>query len=863
MVSSSPFSAVSAGYLEAMRDGFDRDPASVDPSWRVLFEALDQVEAAAPLAAGDEDAETVRSRGHLHARLDPLGAAAAPPPGPAALVARYCGALTLETAHIDDPALRAALRRSFEAPAPAPSRDEHRTLLEGMIEAEAFEAFLARKFPGKKRFGLEGAEALAPMLRRVLAQAAAAGVTHAVIGAMHRGRLNLMANVLDRSLARMFVELKSGHPFPADAPRTGDVPYHLGCEASLSFGGRAIQVSLLPNPSHLEAVDAVVLGRARALQDLGGQVLPIVIHTDAAVVAQGVVAEAIQLGATAAYGTGGTLHLVLNNGIGFTTQPHEARSSRHCTGPWKAVDSAILHVNADAPLEVMRAADLAVAWRQAHGCDTVIDLVGYRRNGHNEIDEPSFTQPLLYDRIAAHPTAATAFAQAALAAGLVDQAGLDRIAASYEARFQSAYDSAAGLRRNETGYRNAPAAQRATGVAVDRLHALAATMAATPDGFAAHPRMPRILRQRALGEAGVAWPLAEALAFAALLTEGTPVRLSGQDVVRGAFSHRHFALSDVRTGAQDVALERLAPGQAQGQAPGQACGQARFTAVNSPLSECAVLGFEYGYSLQRPDALVIWEAQFGDFANGAQVVIDQFIAAAEEKWCEASGLVLLLPHGLEGQGPEHSSARIERYLQLAAGNNIAIVNPSTPANYFHLLRGQTGRGKPLVVISPKKLLRLPAAISPLADFLPGERFRPVIATGAEAPALALLCSGKIAYELEEERQSQAAADVAVLRLEQLYPLPDEALLAQFRRWPGARFAWVQEEPENMGAWSWLDRRLERLLQQAGAPHPRMTYVGRPESASPAGSFHGAHEADQRAIVERAFALRPVALARSA
>ncbi len=849
--SSSPFSAVSAAYLDAMRAAFDHDPASVDPSWRVLFEALDQVEAAAPLAGDDDGAETVRSRGHLHASLDPLSGPTPPPPGPGVLVARYCGALTLETAHIDDPVLRTALRRSFEASAPAPSRDEHRALLEGMIEAEAFEGFLARKFPGKKRFGLEGAEALAPMLRRVLAQATAAGVTHAVIGAMHRGRLNLMANVLGRSLARMFVELKNGHPFPADPPRTGDVPYHLGCEATLSFGDRTIQVSLLPNPSHLEAVDAVVLGRARALQDLGGQVLPIVIHTDAAVVAQGVVAEAIQLGGTAAYGTGGTLHLVLNNGIGFTTETHEARSSRHCTGPWKAVDSAILHVNADAPLEVMRAADLAVAWRQAHACDAVIDLVGYRRNGHNEIDEPSFTQPLLYDRIAAHPTAATAFGQAALQAGLVSQAELDGIEAACQGRFQSAYDNAAGLRRNETGYRNAPVAQRDTGVEADRLHAMAAILEAVPDGFAAHPRMPRILRQRALGEEGVAWPLAEALAFAALLTEGTAVRLSGQDVVRGAFSHRHFALNDVRTGAQDMALDRLSPGQA------------RFTAVNSPLSECAVLGFEYGYSLQRPDALVIWEAQFGDFANGAQVVIDQFIAAAEEKWCEASGLVLLLPHGLEGQGPEHSSARIERYLQLAAGDNIAIVNPSTPANYFHLLRGQTGRGKPLVVISPKKLLRLPAAVSPLTDFLPGARFRPIIATGAEAPALALLCSGKIAYELEEERQAQGAADVAVLRLEQLHPLPDEALLAQFRRWPGARFAWVQEEPENMGAWSWLDRRLERLLQQAGAAHPRVTYVGRPESASPAGSFHGAHDADQRAIVERAFALRPVALARSA
>ncbi len=864
-VASSPLSAVPAATVDAMRAAFDRDPAAVETSWRVLFEVLDQVEAAAPAApggphagtaAGDaEMAEVLRSRGHLRARLDPLQeppagdlAAHLPPPASPGLAARYCGTLTLETAHIDAPALRHALRRSFEAANPEPSRADRAALLRELVEAEEFEAFLARKFPGKKRFGLEGAEALVPLLRRVLAQAAAAGVTHAVIGTMHRGRLNLMANVFGRKLAPLFAALKNAHPFPGEPARTADVPYHLGIETSLGFGGRTMRVSVLSNPSHLEAVDAVVLGRARAAQDAGASVLPIVIHTDAAVVAQGVVAEAIQLGATAGYGTGGTLHLILNNGIGFTTETHEARSSRHCTGPWKAVDAAILHVNADAPLDVARAAELAVAWRQEHGCDAVVDLFGFRRNGHNEIDEPSFTQPLLYERIARHPGAAARFA----AAAGVQQSELDGIAAACRARLQAAYDATAAPRGNEAGLHAPAAAPAGTGVPAARLEALTAALAAVPEGFTAHPRMARILRQRTTEEP-VAWPLAEALAFATLVTDGTPVRLSGQDVVRGAFSHRHFALHDTRTGARDVALDRLDPAQA------------RFDVCNSPLSECAVLGFEYGYSLQRPDALVIWEAQFGDFANGAQVVIDQFIAAAEEKWCDVSSLVMLLPHGLEGQGPEHSSARIERYLQLAAGGNIVLANPSTPANYFHLLRGQTARRKPLVVVSPKKLLRLPAATSPLADFLPGTAFRPVLASGADAPGLVLLCSGKIAYELEEERRALGATDVAVLRLEQLYPLPAEALLAQVRRWPGARFAWVQEEPENMGAWSWLDRRLERLLQQAGVAQPRVSYVGRPESPSPAGSFHGAHEADQRAVVERAMALRqpPAALAKSA
>ena len=853
---SSPLSGISFEYLASMQAAFDRDPAGVDPGWRVLFQILAEIEN------GSADPERIRARllremalrerGHLIATLDPLG----PQPARSSdlLEAAYAGTLAVESAHIDDDARRAWLRSAVELgaglPEPAPLPD----ILRDLIEAEEFEAFLARKFPTKKRFGCEGAEALLPLLRRVLSQAAAAGVTRAVIGTMHRGRLAIMSNLIGRSLTRTIAELKGAHPFPADPPRAGDVPYHLGDDTVLRFGARSIRVTLLDNPSHLEAIDPLVLGRARAAQDVAGeggrgQVLPIILHTDAAVVAQGVVAECIQLAGTAGYGTGGTLHLILNNQIGFTTEPGEARSSRHCTGPWKAVDSAILHVNGDDPAAVCRAADIALAWRQSQGCDAVVDLVCYRRNGHNEIDEPSFTQPQLYARIAAHPPLPRTFADRLVEAGLTDAATVAAMAEACRVRLEAAYGEAPGFRSNASGYPERPGPlSEETGVPEAALTRIGAALAETPVA-APHPRLGRILRQRTIGAAGIAWPLAEALAFGSLVLEGVPVRLSGQDVVRGAFSHRHFAVLDAATGERHVGLDRLTPDQA------------RFEVINSPLSEYAVLGFEYGYSLERPEALVIWEAQFGDFANGAQIVIDQFIAAAEEKWCTPSRLVLLLPHGLEGQGPEHSSARPERFLQLAARGNLRIVSPSTPANYFHLLRGQALglHDRPLIVMSPKKLLRLPAAVSPLAEFAPGTSFRPVIPSmPAGAVDTVLISTGKIAYDLEEARAARGAGNVALVRLEQLYPLPTAELVAVLRQAPLARIAFVQEEPENQGAWSWLDRRLEAAATEAGLEQPRPIYVGRPESPSPAGSFHDEHETDQRALVERAFAIAAAA-----
>jgi 2-oxoglutarate dehydrogenase E1 component len=867
--------------VEDLLAQYRADPNSVDPSWRLVFDILDDVEATTGqatmlpasrgAASADALAEAIRARGHLLAQLDPLMPHRAPPDlehfrgqlgggerTAEDLARRYGGTLSVETAHIDDPTARLWLQEAFETldlDATPPAMRSR--ILEGLVEAEEFEHFLSVKFPTKKRFGAEGLESFVPLLRHLLSGAAQDGITHVVIGTMHRGRLSLLANILGKPLARMLAEIKGAHPFAADPPRAGDVPYHLGTETTLTLDGRDLHVTLLPNPSHLEAVNTVVLGYARALQDRAGAgtVLPIILHTDAAVIGQGIVAEMLQLGLTEGFGTAGTIHIVLNNRIGFTTEEQESRSSTHCTGAWKAVDSAILHVNAEDPVAACRAAELALGYRQSQRRDAVIDLVGYRRNGHNEIDEPTFTQPLLYEAVRRQPPIAAAFAERIGAAGEAEA-----LRAACRERLQRAYEEAASYRINGSGYPGGPwqpylrpeaGAPPVAGVEEAVLLELAEKLMQAPEGFALHARMGRILRQRSLaGDAPIAWPTAEALAFASLLNEGTPVRLAGQDVIRGAFSHRHFALVDTTSGHRHVALRGLAR---QG---------AAFSVYNSPLSEYGVLGFEYGYSLARPEGLTIWEAQFGDFANGAQIAIDQFIMAAEEKWCLPSGLVMLLPHGLEGQGPEHSSARLERYLQMAAQDNVRIVSPSTPANYFHLLRRQvlSAPRKPLIVMSPKKLLRLPAAVSPLSDFLPGTAFRPVIASAPEKPVeRVLLCTGKIAYELEEERERQGAEGTVIVRIEQLYPFPAEQLLRFFGQWTDARYIWVQEEPENMGAWSWLVRRLERLLREAGAAHRELRYVGRPESASPAGSFHGDHDADQQAIIESAFApaLSPV------
>ncbi len=866
---SSPLNAAGAAYLEALQERFREDPASVDVSWRAVFQILDELGAAPiglPPAADPSHPlrEEIRLRGHAAAALDPLDRPAPPLP-PASEDAEtgrlrrlYQGTLTLESAHIDDPSLRSWLRDAYEREEVAPPPEVRRRALALLTAAEEFERLLGVRYPTKKRFGAEGMETLIPLLDRILAAAAEAGVTEVQVGTMHRGRLSLMANVLGKPLIELFAGIKGMHPFQVDPPVPADVPYHMGVESSLSFGERTLALTLSPNPSHLEAINPVTLGRARARQDLareaGGaakNVLCVLLHTDASVIGQGSVTEALQLSGVPGFTVAGTIHVIVNNQIGFTTEREEARTSLHCTGLWKAVDSPILHVNADDPDAALRAADLAVAFRQAHGRDAVIDLVGYRRNGHNEIDEPRFTQPLDYKAIDAHTPVRALYARRLAADGLADAAAAEALGADHKARFQEALGAAANHRPNHDGFPGgrwttfapvvADPAEPGTGVAPDRLRALLAAVAAIPEGLAVDRKVERVIRRRA--EEPLDWATGEALAFATLLAEGTPVRLTGQDVVRGAFSHRHFALTDTVTGRRHISLNHLGEEQA------------RFDVVNSPLSEYAVLGFEYGYSLERPDALVIWEAQFGDFANGAQILIDQFVVSGEDKWRQPSGLVILLPHGLEGQGPEHSSARPERFLQMAARDNIRVAHPSTPANYFHLLRRQMLRRdrKPLVVLSPKTLLRLPAAVSTLADFAPGTGFRPVVVTAGERAGRILLCSGKLAYELERERAALGADDVAVVRLEMLYPLPAAELSALFRRWPEASCLWVQEEPRNFGAWTYLDRRLEALRETAGCREPRVACVARDEAASPAGSFHSDHDADQRRLVELAFA----------
>jgi 2-oxoglutarate dehydrogenase E1 component len=864
--------ATSLAFLEDVYLRYEADPDSVDRSWRCAFDLA----RALSQSPGSEQpaslfAEVVRQRGHLIARLDPLGldtgdaeafernlaALLEPPHSPERLKSLYQSTFTVETAHIDDATMRGWVRDAFEAERKPLSPDELLRIHEKLVQGEEFEGFLGRKYPTKKRFGAEGAESIFPLMDRLFRAASACGVEEIVVGPMHRGRSSLMGIVFGTPLPELFAKFKGAHPFPADPARAADVPYHLGTEAEFEIEGRRLRVTLCPNPSHLEAVDPMVLGRVRARQDLrqadASRVLGLLFHSDAAVTGQGIVSETLQLAAIPGFATEGTIHVIVNNQIGFTTEPWEGRTSRYCTGPFKATDTLIIHVNGDDPEACIHAADLAIAFRERFKRDAVIDFICYRRNGHNELDEPRFTQPVTYAAIDAHLSLRKTFEQRLIDAGILTAELAGEVAERYRRELQDGFDAAAQWRPNVSAF---PGGRWATfrpqpgsvlepdiGVAPDRIKYLLHALATAPKDAVLHPKVKRLLEQHAEAvERGVAWSLGEALAFSSLVTEGVPVRLTGQDAVRGTFSSRHFGVVDVETGRRISTIGEIEPKRAP------------FTILNSPLSEYAVLGFEYGYSLERPGALTIWEAQFGDFANGAQIIIDQFIVSGEEKWLQPSGLVLLVPHGLEGQGPEHSSARPERYLQLAARDNIQVANPSTPANYFHLLRRQALRGlrKPLIVFAPKTLLRLPAAVSPLADFGPGKRFLPVIASGPGGAKRILVCTGKIAYALEHERTQRGAGDVQIVRLEMIYPMPNAPLSAILAASPNADLVFVQEEPENMGVWTWIRPRLENLAAATGHLRPKLHYIGRSESPSPAGSFHGHHDSDQSAIVAAAF-----------
>lgn len=874
------FIGTSVSFLEDLYRRYEADPMSVDASWRAAFDlarALSQHDGSNGQSNGANAAtallgEIVRQRGHLDAKIDPLGRsrdddqafernvaiAGAARHVPGRLSSLYRSSLTIETAHIDDPDMRAWAYEAFERERAPLSRAELLTIYEKLAQAEVFEGFLGRKYPTKKRFGAEGAESLFPLMDRLFRAAALSGVEEIVVGPMHRGRTSLLGIIFGLPLPELMAKFKGAHPFPADSRVAADVPYHLGAEVEREFDGHKLRVTLCPNPSHLEAVDPMVVGRVRARQDLrqeedAARVLGLLFHSDAAVAGQGIVAETLQLVALPGFKTRGTVHVIVNNQIGFTTEPSEGRTSRHCTGPFKAIDALIIHVNGDDAEACVRAADLAIAFRQRFERDVVIDLVCYRRNGHNELDEPRFTQPVAYAAIDEHPSVRELFEKRLVAASVLSSEPAAGIGEQYRSALQQGYDGASSWRPNETAYPGGrwepfrPRASRVqephTGIAEDRLRRLLQALATLPANISVHPKVRRLLEQRAdATERGVPWSLGEALAFASLVTEGVPVRLSGQDAVRGTFSSRHFGIVDTETGQRFSPIANLDPQQAS------------FTILNSPLSEYSVLGFEYGYSLERPDALTIWEAQFGDFANGAQIIIDQFVVSGEEKWLQPSGLVMLLPHGLEGQGPEHSSARPERYLQLAARDNVQIANPSTPANYFHLLRRQMLRQvrKPLIIFAPKTLLRLPAAISPLAAFGPNHRFLPILTSDTANAERIIFCTGKIAYDLERERSQRGADQMQIVRLEMIYPLPQDPLSRVLANSPNADLVVVQEEPENMGIWSWLRPRLEELAVAVGHRKPKPHYVGRPESPSPAGSFHGSHDSDQSAITANAF-----------
>jgi 2-oxoglutarate dehydrogenase E1 component len=780
----------------------------------------------------------------------------------------YCGKIGVEYMHIQVPAERAWIQEKFEKrqarpPLPAGAKKE---ILEILTIAETFERFLDRRYTGTKRFGIEGAEALMPTLEAILRRGATLGVKEFVVGMPHRGRLNVLANFVGKPYAAIFSEFQ-GHPSnPEHVHGSGDVKYHLGTSGDREVGGRSVHLSLTANPSHLEAVDPVVLGKVRAKQQQRGdterrEVAGILMHGDAAFAGQGLVAESLEMSDLTGFCTGGTIHVIVNNQIGFTTAPSAARSSPYPSDIAKAVQAPIFHVNGDDPEAVVEVATAAAEFRREFGKDVVVDLFCYRRHGHNEGDEPAFTQPLMYRTIARHPTTRQLYAERLLADGVIDQDEAEEMAAQFVARLESEFEAAKSYRPNKAdwlegawaGLATAPDDDRRgdTAVATEILREIGKGLVTVPPGFRLNPKIARQLdakRAAIEGGEGIDWATAEALAIASLCVEGTHVRLSGQDSGRGTFSHRHAVLVDQETEERYVPIDHVHTGQAP------------FEIIDSPLSEAGVVGFEYGYSLADPSTLVIWEAQFGDFANGAQVIIDQFLSAGEAKWLRMSGLVLLLPHGYEGQGPEHSSARIERYLQLCAEDNIQVCNLTTAANYFHALRRQVRRNfrKPLVVFTPKSLLRARGVASPLAQMGPGSSFHRVIdeagpIAGDAQVRRVVLCSGKVYFDLAKARMASGDDRVALVRVEQLYPFPSRSLSQLLARWRNAEIVWCQEEPQNMGAWNFVDRRIESVLAGLDLAAKRSRFIGRAEAASPATGLFKRHVEEQAHLVGEALA----------
>lgn len=952
------FNGANASFLADAYARWIADPGGVDPSFATLFAALDddaravladaagadwaprrfalpdeapaakaagKAAADAPAAPVDEEAlaaridESLRAmqlvhqyrvRGHLQARLDPLGLQQPryhPDLDPATfgfdetsmdrpvrigeaastlvghddatirelvsvLRESYCGPIGVEYTHIQDPARKHWIQERIEG-APwkhAYTPEERIRFLQHLTEAEGFEAFCQKRYVGTKRFGLEGGEVTIPALHAIIDESANGGVGSIVIGMPHRGRLNTLVNIVRKPFTAVFSEFAGGSSKPDDVQGSGDVKYHLGTSTDIQVNGRNVHISLLPNPSHLEAVDPVVVGKVRASQDMMGdtterrQTMGILMHGDAAFAGQGLVYETLAMSQLIGYRTGGTLHLVVNNQIGFTTVPAHAYSGLYCTDVAKTVQAPIFHVNGDEPEAVIYAARLASAYRREFKSDVVLDIVCYRRHGHNENDEPAFTQPTMYRQIRSQRTTRTLYAAKLEQEGVLTPEQSAAMWDEFAARLTEAADAARGYKPNKadwlegewSGIKQASddgdLENTATAASEAELREVGAALVAVPEAFDVNPKIARQLeakKQAIETGAGIDWATGEALAFGTLLLEGHRVRLSGEDTQRGTFSQRHAVLIDQSTQNEYVPLNNIRPEQA------------RIEVYNSLLSEVGVLGFEYGYTLSDPHTLVLWEAQFGDFANGAQVIIDQFLASGETKWLRMSGLTLLLPHGYEGQGPEHSSARLERYLQLCAERNMQVCNLTTPANYFHALRRQLKRNyrKPLVLMTPKSLLRHKLAVSGLADFAEGSEFQTVIGEIDElvedaAVKRVVMCSGKVYYDLLQARRDAGIKDVAIIRLEQLYPFPLKLLARTLERYRDARFVWCQEEPGNMGGWNFVDRLLERALGSIGLEGTRVAYAGRQPAASPATGSAATHAAEQAALVAAALGI---------
>ncbi len=884
------------------------DPADVQRAARDSVRAIMMIRA-------------YRMRGHLHADLDPLGIAKPQEDynelSPAnygfteadyerpifidgvlglgeyatirqmldLLKRTYCSTLGVEFMHISDPEEKGWIQERIEGPdkGVAFTANGKKAILQKLVEAEGFEQFIDVKYKGTKRFGLDGGESLIPALEQIIKRGGALGMEEIVLGMAHRGRLNVLTNVMAKPHRAVFHEFKGGSFAPDDVEGSGDVKYHLGASSDREFDNNKVHLSLTANPSHLEIVDPVVMGKARAKQDqLFGRtreeivpleerakVLPLLLHGDAAFAGQGVIAEILGLSGLRGHRVAGTLHFIINNQIGFTTNPRFSRSSPYPSDVAKMIEAPIFHVNGDDPEAVVYAAKVATEFRMKFHKPVVVDMFCYRRFGHNEGDEPAFTQPLMYKNIRGRQTTLAIYAKKLIAEGVVSEAEVDKMKADWRAHLEAEFEAGQAYKPNKadwldgawSGLRSADSQDELrrgkTAVPVKTLKEIGKKLTETPKDFEAHKTIQRFLDARRkmidTGE-GLDWSTAEALAFGAILLDGNPIRLSGQDSERGTFSQRHSVLYDQRDENRYIPLNNLGPQQAN------------YEVINSMLSEEAVLGFEYGYSLAEPKALTLWEAQFGDFANGAQVVFDQFISSGERKWLRMSGLVCLLPHGYEGQGPEHSSARLERFLQLCAEDNMQVANVTTPANYFHILRRQLKRDfrKPLILMTPKSLLRHKRAVSTLAEMSGESSFhrllwddaqmlpdQPIKLVKDSKIRRVVLCSGKVYYDLYEEREKRGINDVYLLRVEQLYPFPAKALITELSRFRNAEMVWCQEEPKNMGAWAFIDPYLEWVLAHIDAKHQRVRYTGRPAAASPATGLMSKHLAQLEALLEDA------------